>query len=165
MKVGIGDKAPEFELEAVVSGRKVGLPANFGRNLILIFHDHMSTHVVEPVQSAVRNNRYPAEVALIASVVNLRSVPKMMRSMVTKIVEKAYNDASKLVPEGMDPADYIIILLDWNGKVTQKYGVGKAPSAVVIDEEGDIVSYQRGGDLPQSILEILPHIAQPRSES
>lgn len=164
-RLGIGDKAPTFEMQAVVSQRAVGLPRDAGRVLVLIFHDQNGTDVIEPVNSVVRRALYSAEDVLVASVVNLRSVPSLLRPMVGKIVERAYHQAAEHVPERMDSADYIVILLDWDGQVTRRYGVDGRPSVVVVDQDGDIAAYHRGGDLPAAVAEILPHLLPPPADA
>jgi hypothetical protein len=145
-------------MTAVVSERRIGLPQLQGQVLVLLFHDANSTHVIEPVNAAVRQALYDGETVLVASVVNLKAVPRLLRPMVTKIVEKAYHDATSHVPDHMDSADYIVILLDWDGQLTRKYGVGRQPTVVVVDQEGDVATHHAGDDLAGAVMEILPHL-------
>ncbi|MFO7634159.1 MAG: hypothetical protein R6W76_16550, partial [Caldilinea sp.] len=55
-------------------------------------------------------------------------------------------------------ADYVIILLDWDGKVSKRYNARKvsdAPLIALIDGLGVVRGVHQGGDLAEAALEML----------
>jgi len=69
-----------------------------------------------------------------------------------------YAKAAKAMPPGLDVADYVVILLDWDGKVSKRYNARKisaAPLLTLIDGEGIVRGIHQGGDLAQAALAML----------
>ena len=62
------------------------------------------------------------------------------------VLSSAYEQAAREVPEDADPAEYVVILPDWGGRVSRLYGVantGRAAAIVVVDEGSNVaLSYQ-----------------------
>lgn len=150
--------APTFRLVAVHSGRVVQHPGLEARALVLLFHNHQTLDAVRPLQEAVRG-RYPdAGEVLVASVADLGFVPRPMRRLAEKFMRRAYAEATRYVPAGLDPADYVVILPDWTGRVTEAFGVagtGERAALVVIDREGQVLGRQQGGALGEAALRSL----------
>jgi hypothetical protein len=50
------------------------------------------------------------------------------------------------VPQNVDPAEYVVILPDWGGRVSRLYGArntGRAAAVVVVDGDSNVaLSYQ-----------------------
>src|SRR5437868_10392256 len=113
--------APNRTLTAVGSGREItfdtiGLPA------VVTFCVPGSQQLVDDVVRAVRRSSpLPSELCN-ANVVDLSSVPRVLRKAAELVMELRYRDACKNVSAGRDPADYIVMLPDWEGDVSRAFG-------------------------------------------
>lgn len=156
-----GQPAPSFRLTAAVSGRVIGPGLVGERPLVLLFHNQHTLAAVRELQEAVRQ-RYPsAQAVLVASVADTSKAPRLLRGVVEAALKHAYAEASKFVPAGFDPADYVIILPDWSGAVTKAFGVGNVDregEVVVIDGMGRLVGKHRGQQPGQAALSLLARI-------
>ncbi len=153
-----GAAAPPFELTALGSNRVVSLDACQGTAMLLAFHDQNTVADVQAMQEAVRA-RYPdATTLLVPSVVNMSAVPVFLRSLAEQVMRGTYAKAAEAMPPGLDVADYVVILLDWDGKVSKRYNARKisaAPLLTLIDGEGIVRGIHQGGDLAQAALAML----------
>ena len=156
--IAVGAPAPPFTLTALGSNRTISLDGCRGTPLLLVFHDQNSVDVVQAMQEAVRA-RYPeAARLLVPSVVNMSAVPVFLRAVAEQVMRGAYTKAADVMPPGLDVADYVIILLDWDGKVSKRYNARKissAPLVTLIDAEGIVRGIHQGGDLTGAALTML----------
>ena len=150
-----GQPAPRFQLQAVVSQRLIDPAQTPAQALVLTFHDQHALDAIRELQTAVRTAYPTAAEVLMASVADVSRVPRPLRRLVKPFMERAYAEAATYVPAGLDPADYVIILPDWSGETTKRYGVGKEPYLVVIDRDGRVVGDYRGRDLGRAALALL----------
>ncbi|MBK8046677.1 MAG: hypothetical protein IPK16_05870 [Anaerolineales bacterium] len=154
----IGGRAPSFQLTAIGSGRVISPASNNGAALLLAFHDQNSVDLVQEMQQAVRI-QYPDPTHLLApSLVNMSVVPSPLRPLAESVMKGQYNKAAELMPAGLDVADYVIILCDWDGKVHKAYHAGKVakqPQLILIDAGGAIRGLYRGRDLRNAALQLL----------
>ena len=149
--------APKFELTST-AGRKVGVPFSQPTVLVLLFQDQQTVDVARDVNERIRAVHQEPEDLILGSIVNLKAVPRFMRGMAEKMMDKAYDKAAAQLPPEVDPADYIVLLPDWSGNVFQSFGVGdvsKKALMVIIDDKGNIVAQQQGGNLAQTALREL----------
>lgn len=154
----IGAPAPEFQLKAIGSGREVGTSLDTGTALLLVFHDQNTVNLVQAMQEAVRPQYADARQLLIASVVNMSSVPTFLRSTAEAVMKGSYIKAAATMPAGLDAADYVVILTDWDGSVSKRFGaakVDKKPLLVLVDEAGIVRGVHQGSQLSQPALEML----------
>jgi hypothetical protein len=56
---------------------------------------------------------------LVASVIDLSIVPPVYWISVSLILNQAYDRATDELPPDADPSEYVIILPDWNGRVSR----------------------------------------------
>ena len=157
-RLDYGDRAPDFDLLAAGSGRRVRLRDLAGRKAVLVFHLQGTAPTARAMNRAVRQRFPDPEEVFIASVIDLSVVPPLYWMTVGLVLGSAYEQAARGLPAGVDPADYLVILPDWNGRVSRDYGVrntGRAAAIVIVDEDSDIaVSYQ--GERPvEAVLEAL----------
>lgn len=156
--VAVGAPAPAFSLSALGSNRTISLDVCRGVALLLTFHDQNSVAAVQAMQEAVRM-RYPdATRLLVPSVVNMSAVPVFLRSVAEQVMKGIYAKAADAMPPGLDVADYVIILLDWDGKVSKAYNaykISNAPLLTLIDGEGVVRGVHQGGDLADAALAML----------
>ena len=162
VEITIGAPAPPFTLTALGSNRTVSLEACQGTPLLLVFHDQNNIDAVQAMQEAVRM-RYPeAARLLVPSVVNMSAVPVFLRSVAEQVMKGIYTKAADAMPPGLDVADYVIILLDWDGKVSKRYNARKisnAPLITLIDGEGIVRGVHQGGNLSDAALSMLEGVA------
>jgi hypothetical protein len=148
---------PDVTLTAAGSEREVNL-RNIGVPAILIFHGQDTGDAALEVNKAVRK-RYPGvDEVFIASVIDLRSFPRMFRSMVQPALEKAYFNAASRIPTDADPADLVVLLPDWEGIVHDTVGVKGSTEQgvlVVVDRKARIVCLDQSDNLAEAALTAL----------
>ena len=150
----VREPAPEFNLLAAGSARRISLKEASGRSLVLIFHLQGTAPTAREINHAVRA-RYPSTGdVLIASVIDLSIVPPIYWMTVGMVLNTAYERAAEEIPPEMDPAEYVVICPDYGGFVSRRYGIrntGRAAAIVVIDEDSNIAgSYQ--GERPVEVV-------------
>lgn len=163
-----GAAAPPFELTALGSNRVVSLETCQGTALLLAFHDQNSVAAVQTMQEAVRACYADAATLLVPSVVNMSAVPVFLRSLAEQVMRGTYAKAAEAMPPGLDVADYVVILLDWDGKVSKRYNARKittAPLLTLIDGQGIVRGVHQGGDLAHAALEMLDGVVPPSTAS
>ena len=140
------DRAPDFDLLAAGSGRRVRRRELAGRKVVLVFHLQGTAPTAREVNRAVRERFPDPEEVLVASVIDLSIVPPFYWMTVGLVLGNAYDQATRELPSNVDPADYLVILPDWGGRVSRDYGVrrtDRAAAVVVLDEDSNIaLSYQ-----------------------
>ena len=152
------EKAPTFELTSVATNRIVGVPASLPSVLILLFQAEETANVAQNINELIRARHEASEDLIVASLVNLSGIPRFMRKMGNKMLAMSYKKAADAFPDGHDPADYIVLLPDWDGDVFRSFGVGdvsKKAFMVIIDHEGNIVFKRQGGNLGKAALREL----------
>ena len=162
--VTVGAAAPAFELTALGSNRIVSLETCPGTALLLAFHDQNSVAAVQTMQETVRARYSDAATLLIPSVVNMSAVPVFLRSLAEQVMKGTYAKAAEAMPPGLDVADYVVILLDWDGKVSKCYAAHKIatnPLLTLIDSQGIVRGVHQGGDLARAALEMLAGVVSP----
>ena len=160
--IRIGERAPYFRALAAGSGREVSLRTCAGRRLVLIFHAQNTAWAAEQVNCAVRE-RYPSsKEVVVASVVDLSLVPPLYWLTASVMVGQAYEKAAREVVRegspGVDPAEYILILQDWGGLISRRFGVrgvGREAAVVVIDERAEIAGFYQGREPVAAVLRML----------
>ena len=153
-----GELAPNFSLLAAGSGRRVSVRGEAGRPLVLIFHLQGTAPTAREINRAVRA-RYPSpEDVSVASVVDLSVVPPVYWMTVGLVLASAYEGAAREVPPDADPSEYVIIVPDWGGLVSRKYGArntGRAAVVAVIDAESRLVGVYQGERPVEAVLDLL----------
>jgi hypothetical protein len=152
-----GSPAPPFQLKAVTSERIIGPGLTGNRALVLLFHDQTMVGVVREVNTTVREH-YAADRVLVASAVDLRAVPGLLRGVVSAFMRQAYRQGAAALPPAADPADYVIILPDWDGAAARALRVPPlrlGASVVVLDPDGIVAGSEGGGGLGAAALSIL----------
>jgi hypothetical protein len=72
--------------------------------------------------------------------------------------EKGAREVAREEPSGVDPAEYVLILQDWGGLISRRFGVrgdGREATVVIIDENSDIVGFYQGGGPMEDVLRML----------
>lgn len=150
-----GEQAPDFRIEAAVSGRVVSAP--MGRPLVLVFHGPKTADAPKQVGKAVRAEYPSAEDVFVANVVDLESMAGLWSKVADAQIKQTYERMAKKVADG-DPADFVVICPDYENAVAPRFGFedsNREPGVVVLDEDGGVVGAVRGGDLARQTLELL----------
>ncbi len=143
--------APAFEIEAAVSGVKVG-PT--GHKQVLVFHGPKTSDAPKQVGKAVRAAHPDAKDVRVANIVDLRSMSGMWQKVANASIKSTYEKMAAKVTLGA-PEDYVIICPDWDGSVATAFGFddpNKNPAAVVVAEDGSVVGVAAEGDLAEQVL-------------
>ncbi len=102
---------------------------------------------------------YPSsEDVIVASVVDLSLVPPLYWLTASVMMGQAHEKAAREVPSEMDPTDYVLILQDWGGLISRRFGVrgvGREPAAVVIDEDAVVTGFYQGREPVEAVLRAL----------
>ena len=130
-----------------------------GRKAVLVFHLQGTAPTAREINRAVRERFPDPREVLVASVIDLSIVPPVYWLTVGLVLGSAYEQAARELPPNADPAEYLVILPDWGGRVSRDFGVrntGRA-AAIVVDEDSNVtVSYQ--GERPvEAVLEALEY--------
>ena len=165
-------KAPASTLVAIGSGRRVTLN-RLARPAVLLFLARETSNDGPPVISRLREDYPSASEVFMASVVDLHIVPRLVRGVADAAMRLAYDKAVERFPqefkpprpgEPVDPADYILILPDWDAAVTRAFGMrntARLPGLAVLDRHGMVVGMQQGGDLAAGALDYLAQLMKP----
>ena len=95
---------------------------------------------------------------LVASVIDLSSVPPVYWMTVAVVLASAYEQARAELPPGADPAEFVMILPDWNGAVNRAYGArrtSRAAAVVVVGEDSRVVGSHQGERPVEAVLYLL----------
>jgi hypothetical protein len=152
---------PVLTLEAAGSGRRVVL-SEIGRPTVLVCHGQDTAKAAIEVNTTVRQQYPDPAQVFIASIIDLRQFPAMFQGMVKPELEKAYHKAADNLPDGADPADFVVLLPDWNGETTDSLGAaGSTHTAVVLvaDAQGQVVGVHQDSEPGQAALDMLAQTA------
>lgn len=75
------------------------------------------------INAVVREQWPSVEQLVIASVVDLHHIPCYMRPAVELTLSASYRQSARQIPENLDPTEYVVILPDWDGKVTAAFAM------------------------------------------
>ncbi len=154
----VGERAPYFRALAAGMGREVSLRTLVGRRLVLIFYSQNMAHVAELVNRAVRECYLSHEDVVVASVVDLSLVPPVYWLTASMMIGQAHERVAREIPSGFDSAGYVVVLQDWGGLISRKFGlrsVGQDVAAVVIDENAGIAGFYQGREPVEAVLDAL----------
>lgn len=137
---------PKKTLQAVGSGRRLRLD-RLSRWTVLIFAGRSNQAVPEQIIRTVRQPLPDPADILIVNIADLRTIPALFRPIAERAVEESYRQAARKVPVGQNPADYVIIVPDWTGELTDHFGmrdVERTAGVVLLNPVGEMVaSFQK----------------------
>jgi peroxiredoxin len=157
-------QAPNLTLPDV-NGSDISLTQFRGKPVVLAIAGKDSARQASEVTEAI-TVRLHDNVQLVC-VMDLRSVPKLVRGMAKRAVARTYNDAVKGlsaareragVPVPDDPAQLVVMLRDTDGKAADAFGLGDVNdevAAVLVDAQGNIVTVGRGSRAADDIVRAL----------
>jgi hypothetical protein len=152
---------PAVTLTAIGSNRKITLN-KIGAPAVLIFHGRNTAEVSEKLNGPLRD-RYPeASDLLVASILDLHVAPRLLRGVVEAFIRDAYEEACQKLPDYWPPRDYLLLLPDWDGKLTRAFGfkdTDKAAGVAVLNHQGRVIGTYQGADLVEKTLSLLDKLA------
>ena len=93
---------------------------------MLVFRAHNAAFAVVCLNREVLQ-RYPSpDELIIASVVDPSLVPPFFQPSARMALEMAYRQAAASLPREAGPADYVVLVAHWTGRVTRDYGASGA---------------------------------------
>lgn len=150
---------PQFSFEAAVTGRPIDNALLKGRRAVLIVHGAKNTEVPKAVARVVRETWPDAKDVVLATVVDLRPFAGVWRRVAEAQVRSTHDKlAAKAKEMGLDPAEHVLIVTDWDGKAGKTLGVddpGTAPAAVVVGRDGKVLGVATGEDVAGQVLGLL----------
>jgi hypothetical protein len=157
-------QAPDFTLEHI-AGQRMSLSEFVGtKPVVLVFAGKPVAEQAEAINKVIGGVLLD-DVQLI-SVMHVAGVPRMARPLAKRSLRKTFEMAAKDaeadrrargMPMG-DPARTIVMLLDWEGAVSELYGVSdpnREAMAILVGREGDIQAQAAG---PEAGRRILSHL-------
>lgn len=153
-------KTPAVTLTAIGSGRKIILN-KIGTPAVLIFHGRGNSEASQDVNRPVRDKYPDASDLLVASILDLHIAPRLLRGVVEAFIRDAYEDACKKLPDGLLPRDYLILLPDWDGKLSKSFGLkdtDRQAGVVVLDSQANVVGVYQGKDLAAQTMALIKKI-------
>ena len=157
--------APDFTLDHIL-GHKVSLSDYKGSTVVVTFGGRESASQIENGIGAIRQTYDPDQLTIIG-VSDVRAAPRPARILVKNQIKKAYDGAVKAQDADMQsagkparehPEKDVIMLLDWDGSVTDQFGltgVDKEAAAVVVDGEGKVIGSGTGAELGAQVVAAL----------
>lgn len=158
-----GAAAPPFTLTALGSGRAVSSVSGSDA-LLLVFHDQNTVDAVQRMQERLRSQYVDAAQLRIASVVNMKAVPVFLRGTAETVMKGSYAKAAAAMPPGLDAADYVVILLDWDGSVSKAYGaqqITRRPRLVLLDRAGTVSAVHQEAEPAEAALAMVERLLGP----
>jgi hypothetical protein len=114
----------------------------------------------DAVEAAVRS-RYTASEVLVGHVIDLRSIPRILRAVAEGVLNSEYKKALAELPEGETAEDYIVILPDWDGSFIEAVGlerVGEKIGVAVFGPGGSLTGVDQSDDVPAVALRLLEQV-------
>jgi hypothetical protein len=163
-QVAVKEQLPDVTLKAIGSGREVAL-RGIGKPAVLLFHTQETADEAAKVNAAIRAVKacQTPDQLFIANVVDLHAVPKLFRSFAENAMKDSYKQAAETLPAEANPAEYVLILPDWDGSLTKSAGmkdVDKTAGVIVLDDGGHVVETYQGADAVNATLGFLKKIGR-----
>jgi hypothetical protein len=149
--------APAITLTAIVSKRTISLNDVAVPTLLLLF-DQGTSATLNPVIRPVRERWPTAAEVQIANVVDLRKFPRIVHKIAEQLMKNSYAENARSVESPRDPADYVIIVPDWQAKVMKAVGietVSERLALAVVAPGGRLIGAAQGDDAPQRAIAML----------
>lgn len=150
-------RLPDLTLEALRSGLQIPLQ-RLGRPALYILHGHKTSSASGRVNAPARRAQPDVDRLLVASLVDLSSIPRLLRKMAGPVMSRACDDARAALRPGLDPDQYVVILVDGKGEVAKALGL-RSPNAeacvILADSEGWVIDLYQGPRLAANALRLI----------
>jgi hypothetical protein len=126
--------------------------------LVLICYAQATQAAGASIETALRARYADASALTVAHLVDLHSVPRMLRGVAEGILRNEYKQAVAGLAEGQMPYDYTIVLPDWDGSTVASFGlvdVDAHAGVAVFAPPGRLVGIDQGDDPASDALSML----------
>ncbi len=126
--------------------------------LVLICYAQATQSAGEAIETAIRDAYPDATRLVVAHVIDLHSVPRMLRGVAEGILRNEYNKAVESLAEGQMPYDYTIVLPDWDGAAIASLGlenVDKHAGVAVFAPPGRLLGIDQSDEPASAVLRML----------
>lgn len=154
----IGSPAPDFKLTAIYTRQVISLTRCAGTPLLLVFLSFETREQVRDISQAVRTAYPDSSQVVVVNVINLLFVPSFARRVAENRMESAIKQAIKEIPPPYSPAEYLILLPDWKGRLARAYGIsnsGNQVALVMVNRQGIIQGHYQGEKPAQAAVELI----------
>ena len=151
------DQAPHVTLTAVVSKRTVTFDAVRVPTLLVLVSQQTAS-AADGILGPVRASYPDPAVVQIATIIDLRSIPRLLRKVAEGTLNGRYQERAKALEPGLDPAERIVILPDWDGKAVAALGISdlsQQAAVAVVAPTGKLVGVRQGDELGNAALELV----------
>lgn len=158
-------QAPDFTLKHVL-GHPVSVSDYRGRYVLLLFAGRESAEQARQIGWDVRAEHGVDEVQIV-TIIDLSDVSRMMHGFARGRLQIGYDELARETTERFqerglplpeDLSQIVVLLPDWDGKVTASYGlkdVGQQSVAVLVGPDGAIRGQAAGAGAGQQILALF----------
>ncbi len=149
--------APALVFTAIESKRMIDV-ADIDRRTVLLLISQETSNTVDPVIAEIRAKYELASDVQIANVVDLRKFPRLVRKVAETLMSHRYKESAKELPPGRDPAEWVIILPDWDGelmKALEITDVSEELAVAVIAPGGRLLGVHQGLGAGAAALEMI----------
>jgi hypothetical protein len=153
-----GETAPDIK-EPAFSTRLVPDRAWLaGRPLAVLFHGRENQDEARGILQVIRNKWRDAETLVTVNLVDVSMFPRLMRKLVNFDLGKVFDAEQANLPDDLDPESHIVIVPDFDGKMTKAWGVSEAAtvvSGIVVDAGGQIRARASGPEVESVMMRAL----------
>jgi hypothetical protein len=158
-------QAPDFTLKHVL-GHPISVSDYRGRYVLLLFAGRESAEQARQIGWDVRADHGVDELQIV-TIIDLSEVSRMMYSFARGRIQVAYDDLVRETAERFqarrralpdDMSEIVVLLPDWDGKVTASYGIKDVTQqavAVLVGPDGAIRGQAAGANAGQEILALF----------
>ena len=150
-------RVPDVTMTAFGHGRELRV-AELGVPALYTCVARETADQPQPVARAVRDAYPLASQVLVASIADLRKIPRLLKVIVDQLMKSSYKDAVDNLQPGRTPEDYVIILPDYDDELLGPLGIDdvtKQIAVVVVSASGDVIGTYQGDDPAGAALKML----------
>lgn len=151
------DPIGPVKLTAVVSKRQIVLNRLDVPTLFVVVGQDTAAAAWDII-TQVRAVRDDPATLQVATIVDLRQVPRLLRKMGEKALEARYQQRAEALEPGQDPAQRVIIMPDFDGKALDAFGlsdVGKQLAVAMVAPGGRAIGVYQGDDPASAAIDLV----------
>ncbi|MGD0603318.1 MAG: hypothetical protein ABSA53_06925 [Streptosporangiaceae bacterium] len=153
-----GEKAPDIREPAFGTRLVPDRAWVAGRPLVVLFYSRENQDDARAVTQVIRNKWRDAQDLVTINLIDLSMFQRLVRKLVNSDLTKAFDVEVANLPGDLDPESHIIIVPDFDGKMTRAWGVSDAAqvvNAVVVDAQWRICARARGAEVESVVMRAL----------
>ena len=153
-----GETAPDIREPAFSTRLLADRAWVAGRPLVVLFYSRENQDDARGATQVIRNKWRDAQTLVTINLIDLSMFPRLLRKLVNSDLSKAFDVEAANLPGDLDPESHIVIVPDFDGKMTQAWGVSDAAqvvNAVVVDSQWRICARARGAEVEPVVMRAL----------